>query len=594
MKRCFWRIALACLAVALNWSASPAIYQIAPNGLPMRWNFSFYDSALFPDQNPTTLAIRYHLSAQGWSAGNRVAELDAIRAAFGQWQAVAGTRIKFEEGALVNGATDVNALDGQNMVVWLPDNRFINGGVTFFPTGLAGITVLSGSDTDETIAEADIVLNANKTWFTKFDPTETDGLFVEEVALHEIGHFLGLNHSPLGGATMFWFSPQGVGPQAGLSPDEIAAARTLYGLPATLGALGKVTGTVSLGGASVLGANLTIEDTNGIVISATVTDAGGRYLLSALAPGNYTLRITALDPGSNDADAYLVRGLELDPYVGAYNNAAAAFLPLTNQAVTVTAGGTLTKNFTLNAGNPPFRITGTRQFLTPDGRQNGDICVQLRPGQSNAWVGVYVPTLNSANATLRLTGGGITYGDTVVVSNALRGMYLVQVPVSVASNAISGLRSLSVTANGSTAWANGFFEVLPAVYDFNFDGLDDVFQRRYWSPFTRTEAAPEADPDGDGFVNRREATMGSDPTTALSVNYRITKVKLAVNGTTVTWESAPGRRYQVYSRDNLQGAAWQAVGGPVTAAAGPAGETAQFLDVRPTDALRFYQVRDAP
>ncbi len=586
MKRIWRKLAVVLLLAAMPSKA--AVLQIAPNGLPMHWNFAFYDAELFPDQNPTTLAIRYHLSAQGWSTTNTAAELDAVRAAFAQWQAVSGTKLKFEEAALVNNASDVNTSDGQNMVVWLPDNRTINGGTTFFPSGAAAVTVLAGSATDEIIAEADIVLNKNRGWFTGFDLARTEGQFIETVALHEIGHMIGFNHSPVGGATMFWFGQQGIGAQAGLSSDDISGLRATYGT----GSFATLKGTVTLNGAAVLGANVTLETTTGLVLAGTVTKANGSYELAGLPAGAGILRVTALDPPDSQ-DTYLVRGIELDPYTSAYNNANTSFLPATNLAVTLTAGTTATKNVAVTAGAPPFRITETRQFLTADARQSGDICIQLTPGQSNLWVGVYVPTLPAGTATLRLTGDGITYGDTVVVSHALRSLSLVQVPVTVATNATPGVRSLTVTAGGFTAWANGFAEVLPTVYDFNFDSLDDRFQRRYWSPFTRAESAPEADPDGDGFVNRREAVMGSDPTSALSVNYRVTKVKVAGNGTTVTWESAPNRRYQVYSRANLQGAAWQTVGSPVTAAAGTAGETTQFLDSRPTDVFRFYQVRDA-
>ncbi len=590
MKRIWQKLtlALALIMGLAGLTGTAAVFQIAPNGKAMHWNFSFYDSALFPDQNPTTLAIRYHLSAQGWSTTNTAAELNAIRASFAQWQAVSGTKLKFEEGAPVSGVTDVNVTDGQNMVVWLPGNRTINGGTTFFPSGSAGITVLSGSDTDEIIAEADIVLNSSRSWFTDFDLTKTEGQFVETVALHEIGHFIGLNHATLGGSTMFWFGPQGIGAQTGLSSDDITAVRTIYGTTS----LASLKGTVTLNGSAVLGANVTLESANGLVLAGTVSKADGSYELDALPAGPAFLRVTALDPPDNQ-DTYLVRGTDLDPYTSAYNNAVTAFLPTQNLPVTLTAGVATTQNVAVSAGAPPFRITETRQFLTADARQSGDICIQLTPGKSNLWVGVYIPTLPSTNATLRITGDGLTYGDTVVVTKALRSLSLVQVPVTVATNATPGVRSITVTSGGFTAWANGFAEVLPTVYDFNFDGLDDLFQRRYWSPFTRPEAAPEADPDGDGFVNRREAVMGSDPTNPLSVNYRVTRVKLAANGTTVTWESAPGRRYQVYSRANLQGAAWQTVGSPVTAATGTAGETSQYLDTRPTDVLRFYQVRDA-
>jgi hypothetical protein len=172
-------------------------------------------------------------------------------------------------------------------------------------------------------------------------------------------------------------------------------------------------------------------------------------------------------------------------------------------------------------------------------------------------------------------------------------MSLVEAPVMVATNATPGLRSISVQANGYTAWANGFVEVLPPFPDFNFDGLDDRWQRKYWSPFTRPEAAPNADPDGDGFVNRREFVMGSDPTDPNSVKYRILSVKLNAGGTVITWESAPARRYQVWSRpDAASGGAagWLAVGSPVTAP----GETASSTDTRPATGIRFYLVGNAP
>ncbi len=83
--------------------------------------------------------------------------------------------------------------------------------------------------------------------------------------------------------------------------------------------------------------------------------------------------------------------------------------------------------------------------------------------------------------------------------------------------------------------------------------------------------------------------MGSDPTNPSSVNYRITSVKQAVNGTTVTWESAPGRRYRVLSRDRVENGTWQVVNPSITAP----GESTSWLDSRPGTIQRFYRVEDA-
>ncbi|HTH48311.1 MAG TPA: matrixin family metalloprotease, partial [Candidatus Limnocylindria bacterium] len=390
-----WRTFGLCLWWA-GLCGQAAVLQIAPNGLPMHWNFATYDVDLQPDQNPSTLAIRYHLSAQGWSSTNTAAELNAVRAAFAQWQAVSGTKLKFEEGAMVSGLTDVDTSDFQNTFVWLPGNRFINRNATFFPSGAAGVTVLSGSATDEIIAEADIVLNSSREWFTDFNLAKTEGQFIETVALHEIGHMIGFNHSPVGGSTMFWFGPQGIGAQTGLSSDDIAGVRATYGT----GSFATLKGTVTMNGAPVLGANVTLEGTNGLVLAGTVTQANGSYTLAGLPSGAGTVRVTALDPPDSQ-DTYLVRGIDLDPYTSAYNNAATSFLPATNLPVTLAAGTITTKNVAVTAGAPPFRITETRQFLTESARQSGDICIQVTPGQSNLWVGVYIPTLPAGPVTLR-------------------------------------------------------------------------------------------------------------------------------------------------------------------------------------------------
>jgi len=566
-----------------------AVFQSGPNGKPMRWNLDFYDAGLFPDQNPQTLAIRYHVPTEGWSTANRTNELNSIRAAFALWQSVPGVRVKFEESTPLNGVTDVSFQDGVNMVVWLRSNRMINGGLTHFPFGATGMTILAGTGTDEIIAEADIVLNRDLPWFTEFDPQRTSGINVESVVLHEVGHLLGLNHAAVGGATMFWYASPGIAATAGLSTDDVSGIRTVYGVNGA--ATGKVAGTISVNGSGLKGAVVIAEDAQGRVVAAVMSRNGGNYEMAGLPPGDFRLRVTPLDPGGAGSDGYLVRGADLDTTSNfEFNSVVTDFLPRTNEAVTVQAGKTTSRNVAVAAGVPPFRITETRRFPSAEGLSSGDECIQLRPGQTNAWLAVYVPALAAVSAVLRVSGEGLEYGVTEITPKALRQLTRVQVPVSVASNAVAGLRSIALTVNGFTAWANGFVEILPEVYDFNGDGLDDLFQRRYFSPFTRVEAGPAVDPDGDGFNNAREAVMGSDPTNQKSVNYRIVSVKQALEGTTVTWESAPGRKYQVSSRARLENSAWEVVANGVVAA----GELTHWLDVRPALVQRFYRVADAP
>jgi hypothetical protein len=566
-----------------------AVFQRGPNGKPLRWNLNFYDTSLFPDQNPQTLAIRYHLSTEAWSAANRLRELDAIRDAFAIWQAVPGIRYQFEEASMVSGVQDVNSVDGINMVVWLPSNRMLDGGSIFFPSGVAGLTVLSGSTADEIIAEADIVLNRDLQWFTEFNPSRTAVNHVETVALHEIGHLLGLNHAAVGGSTMFWHISDAVGASSGLSSDELTGIRSVYGQAA--GGTGRLLGSVTSGGVGVKGAVVVVEDSEGRLVGSAVSRSGGTYEVGGLAPGVYRVRVIPLDPGTLGRDSYLVRGEDLDvTTANEFAGVAPEFLPLTVDGVTVKPGQDTSRAFAVTAGAQPFRITETRRYLDPSGFSSGDDTIQLSPGQTNASVAVYVPNLQATEGMLRITGAGLTFGPTEFKPGSLRKLTRVQVPVSVAPDALPGVRSLSLTVNGHTAWANGFIEILPPFPDFNFDGLDDLFQRRYFSPFTRKEAAPASDPDGDGYTNVREERMGSNPTDKASVNYRIVSVKRWVDRTLITWESGIGQTYRIWSRVRLDGATWELRATGIRSA----GELTEWTDTQPGTDQRFYRVENLP
>ena len=161
--------------------------------------------------------------------------------------------------------------------------------------------------------------------------------------------------------------------------------------------------------------------------------------------------------------------------------------------------------------------------------------------------------------------------------------------MSVSPEATPGLRSFVVQQGTNTAIANGFLEVLPAFPDDNFDSLDDSFQRRYFPLFTSAEASPGADPDGDALENRGEFLAGTNPTNASSV-LRIEQVTVAPSGTTLAWQSVPGRRYQVSGRSQLGSETWQPLGVPVSAS----GTSTQFVDPSEKTNVRFYRVEVLP
>ena len=551
--------------------------------------------------NPATGAVRYYLGEKGWSVENREAELNALRACFQQWESVPGSHLKFEEAGVLAGEMDVNTADDMNVVFWAPNGRTLVNGEMENIAGVLAITftavLVFPSDPDlSLLANADMVLNGRVGWFTDFDDRNNPGQFVEAVALHEFGHFIGLEHSLAGGATMMYINQTGVSTSAGLSADEMAAVRHLYPDPAELSGLATVRGKVTRGGQAIFGAAVVIENASAGVVGGTLTYFDGTYELPRLEPGRYAVRVVPLDPAV--APYKLMRGRDIAPEFG---GAITDFLPTTNSDIQLTANQTLTLDFGVAGGNPQFRITDIRppeSDLNPRENTRVNAGIALTRGTQNVIVGVYGPNLpaqgysdeipESARAQLEITGDGITLGAPIINPSTFSGTrVLVSVPVSISNDATPGLRSFVLRQGENLAYANGFLEILPDQPDYNFDGLDDRFQRAHFTLFTASEAGPDADPDADGFNNRREQLMGTHPVDALS-RFTIKRVELTADRASVYWHSVAGRRYQVFSRRDVAGDPWTPVGNPVTAP----GEEAFVHDSNANGEFQFYRVEE--
>lgn len=554
------------------------------NNKPARWDFANVNNENDPGNfNNGSKAIRFWIGSDTASAANRTAELNAIRASFAQWQAIPGTVLKFEEAGVTTTGVDINLDDFRNLVFFAKTNR-VNGGRDDI-TNRIGYT-LTFNDPENRILEADIALNAAMfSWSTDFNSTATGAWFVEAVVTHEIGHLLGLDHTPLGGASVI-NGGSGVGPSAGLSSDEIAAARFLYPASGTLDQLGTISGTVTMNGPGIKGAMVTAETASGITLSATVSRNGGAYLLPALPPGAYNVRVSPLDPDTAGSLQSLFRLGDISSDFGA---GTTAFKPTENTATTVAAGGTSTVNFSVAAGEPAFRIQQlSKPTSTPLAPSAIRYAAGLNPGQSY-YLGV-AGTAIPADATFTISGDGLSIGPMIYEANRLNGnQHLLQAAVTVAANATPGLRTVTVRRGSDLAYANGYFEVMNPQPDYNFDGLNDQFQRQYFPVFTAAEAAPGADPDGDHFSNAYEAATGTVPTNPQSWSFQIDRVEIANRQSRVTWKSDVGKSYQLYGKADVAGAVWTPIGAPITANA----TTTTQIDVV-GGAPKFYKLKLLP
>lgn len=595
MKRFF----LSCVCAALGLSQAGAfVADINPQGFARRWNLATYDGSVHTNVvNFATHAVRFHLASDAYSTENRPYELAALRASFAEWHQAGGSTLKFEDAGLVAPGVDVNTMDNTNVVFWVKSESegghvYVNGGRDDISGALA-VAFWDAYLEDNTIVECDIVFNSFVRvngklcgWSAEYQPTGNN-FSIEGIMVHEVGHMLGLGHSPVGAACMMARAESGSPRLAGLSSDELAGVRFLYGTAILASTLGRVQGTVTQGGSAVLGAVVMAEDALGNTVQGTLTRSNGVYELAALAPGNYKIRVSPMDPAS---PLPLMWGGDISP---AYYTANTGFLPTEPVEVRVAAGQQAVQDVAVAGVAPAWRINRVREQTA-----NANLyTVQNTPatlvaGQSNLWVGVAGYGLPTEGASLSITGDGLTLGSPVYKPNIIygQGFNVITVSISVSSNATPGMRTLILKQGANIAYANGFVDILPPNPDANHDQIDDRWQAQYFGSYSAASAQVGVDFDRDGLSNLSEYLAATNPTNTASC-LRMDSVSSQAGVTRLSWQSVAGRSYQVYSRDALSGAnGWQAVGSAVSASS----SNTVWYDPNTPGARRFYRVMVYP
>lgn len=303
-----------------------------------------------------------------------------------------------------------------------------------------------------TFQEADIIVSPKKQWDTNGDPNSID---LQSSLTHEMGHVLGLDHSPVLGATMFSGGSPGLTHRRILEADDIAGMRALYDV--SIPDDGALAGMVVGGdGKPVFGAGVVALDPNGTVPAAVLTEKDGSFQLPSLPPGQYAVYVEPL------VGAFTRASQLPDPYYdGLRTDFRTRFAgDASTPPYRVTAGATTTIDPITVDTRPPTLIP---QFIAassdgnPSNVYGGPMVV---PAGSSGYLTVVGPGLDAATE-IGVTGSDITLDPgNAAVGNWNTGTYYVTVPFTVSSTASRAVHTLLLASDNEIAAYTGGLKVI--------------------------------------------------------------------------------------------------------------------------------------
>jgi len=242
-------------------------------------------------------------------AGNGVTSTElrgAVERAAATWSAVSSATVRLSFQGMTSAPAE--GTDGRNTIGFIdrPDLDRVLGATSFMIDDQTGA-----------IYEADIFFNTSFAFSVAPDgqPGRVD---LESVALHELGHLLGLGHSAIGetertgsggrrvlgsGAVMFPIAlTAGAIADRVLQADDIAGISDLYPGAAAINETGGIVGRITKNGQGVNGAHIVaFSPETGILVGNFTLTPQGDFVIARLPPGPYILRVEPVDDAEPDS-----------------------------------------------------------------------------------------------------------------------------------------------------------------------------------------------------------------------------------------------------------------------------------------------------